>query len=116
MVTGSLLMGGWLAGQRGERQRGWEYGRQRQVSARGGKQASRERLFPRLPPGREGCRAVDQCGNLPCIQFAIEAKPHEVSVQPPDHRVTAERSTVQRHCCPHWNTCRAIELRTAGRQ
>jgi hypothetical protein len=73
-------------------------------------------LFPRLPPDGQGFRPIHEGGNIPLIQFTVEAKTHKVPVLPPDHGRTADCATVQYHRCPGGETGRAIQLRTAGRE
>jgi len=53
------------------------------------------RLFPRLHPGRERFRSLGQSGDVPFIQLAVEAKPEEPVILPPDHGRPAQRSTIQ---------------------
>jgi hypothetical protein len=74
------------------------------------------RLFPLLPPRREGFRAFGEGGNVPRIQLAVEAKAQDPGGLPPDYRGTAERSAVQDHGRSGWQACRTIQLCAAGGQ
>lgn len=76
----------------------------------------KRRLFPLLPPRREGFRAFGEGGNVPRIQLAIEANAQDPGGLPPDHRGTSERSAVQCHRRSCWQACRTIQLCAAGRQ
>ena len=78
--------------------------------------ANRRELFAGLHPGGECHRPVDQSGNVPHIERAVEAETEDASVLPSDDRGTTKRSTVKDHRRSNCETDGAFQLRTAGRK